>query len=51
MADNLTNTTKEREEVEMMSERALRRLLEYLKSIGWTDSQIVALLTYITNGK
>ncbi len=48
MADNLTHTTNEGEEAEMMSDKTLKRLLEYLKSIGWTDSQIVELLDYIT---
>lgn len=34
-------------DAEMMSDTTLKRLLEYLKSIGWTDSQIVELLAYI----
>ena len=34
-------------EAEMMSDGTLKRLIEYLKSIGWNDSQIVSLLDYI----
>ena len=34
-------------DVEMMSDRTLKRLIEYLKSIGWNDSQIVSLLDYV----
>jgi len=37
----------EGDEGEMMSDGAMKRLLEYLKSIGWTDEQIVKLLTYV----
>ena len=35
------------DDVEMMSDGTLKRLIEYLKSIGWSDSQIVALLDYV----
>ena len=34
-------------EAEMMSDGTLKRLIEYLKSIGWNDSQIVSLLDYV----
>ena len=46
MADSLRNPKKEGD-VEMMSDGTLKRLIEYLKSIGWSDSQIVALLDYV----
>lgn len=37
------------EDAEMMSDSTLKKLIEYLKSVkGWTDSEIVALLEYIT---
>ena len=37
------------EDAEMMSDATLKKLIEYLKSVkGWTDSEIVALLEYIT---
>ena len=45
MADNLN--IKEGDGAEMMSDKTLKRLLEYLKSIGWSDSEIVKLLDYI----
>lgn len=35
------------DDVEMMSDGTLKRLIEYLKSIGWSDTQIVALLDYV----
>ena len=34
-------------DAEMMSDGTLKRLLEYLKSIGWSDKQIVELLDYV----
>ena len=34
-------------DAEMMSDGTLKRLMDYLKSVGWSDSQIVALLDYI----
>ena len=37
----------ERDDVEMMSDATLKRLIEYLKSVGWSDTQIVKLLDYI----
>lgn len=36
-------------EAEMMSDSTLKRLIEYLKSIGWSDSEIVDLLDYIAS--
>ena len=39
--------TKERNDAEMMSDGTLKRLIEYLHSVGWSDSQIVQLLDYI----
>ena len=36
-------------DAEMMSDVTLKRLIEYLKSIGWTDGEIVELLEYIAN--
>lgn len=39
--------TSEGVDVEMMSDGTLKRLIEYLKSIGWNDSQIVSLLDYV----
>ena len=39
--------TNERIDAEMMSDSTLKRLIEYLKSVGWTDSEIVKLLEYI----
>lgn len=30
-----------------VSDATLKRLIEYLRSVGWTDSQIVELLDYI----
>ena len=39
--------TREGSDAEMMSDGTLKRLIEYLKSIKWTDEQIVALLDYV----
>ena len=39
--------TPEGVEAEMMSDGTLKRLIEYLKSVGWNDSQIVSLLDYV----
>ena len=36
-------------DAEMMSDATLKRLIEYLKEIGWSDSEIVELLTYIAD--
>ena len=47
MADDF-NLERE-DEVEMMSDRAMKRLIEYLKSIGWSDTQIVNLLDYVAS--
>lgn len=40
---------KERDDVQMMSDTTLKRLIEYLKSIGWSDTEIVNLLNYIAD--
>lgn len=40
------NTDRE-DDAEMMSDKTLKRLMEYLKSVGWSDSEIVKLLDYI----
>ena len=34
-------------DAEMMSDTTLKRLIEYLKSVGWSDTEIVKLLDYI----
>ena len=48
MAEGLEKfTSKSGDDAEMMSDKTLERLMEYLKSIGWSDSQIVELLEYI----
>ena len=39
----------ERTDVEMMSNGTLKKLIEYLHSVGWSDSQIVELLDYIAS--
>lgn len=36
-------------DAEMMSDVTLKRLIEYLKSVGWTDGEIVELLEYIAD--
>ena len=41
------DTENERNDVEMMSDKTLKRLMDYLRSIGWSDSEIVKLLDYI----
>lgn len=45
MAD--TQNIHEGVDAEMMSDTTLKRLIEYLKKIGWSDSQIIELLAYI----
>ena len=45
MAESIN--TNERIDAERMSDSTLKRLIEYLKSVGWTDSEIVKLLEYI----
>ena len=45
---DVCNTDRE-DDVEMMSDGTLKKLIEYLKSIGWSDTQIVELLDYITS--
>lgn len=44
-----TKDYAERNDAEMMSDRTLNKLLEYLRAAGWTDSQIIDLLAYISN--
>lgn len=41
------DTENERNDAEMMSDKTLKRLMDYLKSVGWSDSEIVKLLDYI----
>ena len=41
--------THEGSDAEMMSDGTLKRLIEYLRSIKWSDEQIVALLDYIAS--
>ena len=41
------NINRTGDDVEMMSDSTLKRLMDYLKSVGWSDSQIVELLDYI----
>lgn len=36
-------------DVEMMSDSTMNKLIKYLRSIGWSESQIVTLLEYITS--
>ena len=45
MAD--IQSTEREDEVEMMSDRALKRLIEYLESVGWSDKEIVKLMKYV----
>lgn len=47
MAENREKITNIGDDAEMMSDGTLKRLMDYLKSVGWSDSQIVALLDYI----
>jgi len=39
----------ERTDAEMMSDSTMKKLIEYLHSVGWSDSQIVGLLEYIAS--
>lgn len=48
MADFL-KYQEEGADVEMMNDSTLKRLIEYLKSVGWSDTEIVKLLDYITS--
>lgn len=48
MAVFLINT-QEGDVAEVMSDATLKRLIEYLRSIGWSDTQIVQLLDYIAS--
>lgn len=45
MADCIN--TDERDDAQVMSDTVLKRLIEYLRRIGWLDSEIVELLDYI----
>ncbi len=47
MAD--THNIQEGVDAEMMSDTTLKRLIEYLQKLGWSDSQIVELLAYIAS--
>lgn len=47
MADFL-KIQEEGADAEMMSDSTLQKLIAYLKSIGWSDSQIVDLLDHVT---
>ena len=47
MAEEREKITYIGDDTEMMSDATLKRLIEYLKSVGWSDSQIVELLDYI----
>lgn len=47
MAESREKITNIGDDAEMMSDGTLKRLMDYLKSVGWSDSQIVALLDYI----
>lgn len=38
---------QERTDAEMMSDGTLKRMIEYLKSVGWSDTQIVQMLDYV----
>lgn len=46
MAENVSNNNTG-DGAEMMSDKTLKRLMDYLKSVGWSDSEIVKLLNYI----
>ncbi|MBQ9797857.1 MAG: hypothetical protein IJW50_09070 [Clostridia bacterium] len=43
---DVCNTDRE-DDVEMMRDGTLKRLMDYLKSVGWSDSEIVKLLDYV----
>lgn len=47
MAENAKKD--ERNDAELMSDATLARLIEYLKQIGWSDAEIVLLLSYIAS--
>lgn len=36
------------DDAEMCSDKFMRRLLRYLRKIGWTEAEIVQLLEYVT---
>ena len=40
-------STDREDDAEMMSDGAMKRLIEYLKSVGWSDTEIVKLMKYI----
>ena len=41
------DTRLQGDDAEMMSDSTLKRLIEYLKSVGWSDTEIVKLLDYV----
>ena len=47
MADSLKNTDRE-DDVEMMSDATLKRLIEWMKNHGHTAEEIVDLLDHMT---
>ena len=47
MADFLDNTER-KDDVEMMSDANLKRLIEWMKNHGHTDEEIVELLDFMT---
>lgn len=40
--------SKGEEKMQEMTQHELYRLIEYLKAQGWTDSDVVKLIEYIT---
>lgn len=48
MADCSTPNTNREDDVEMMSDKTLERLIAFLKADGWDDSKIVKLLAYMS---
>ena len=46
---NVHENVNERTDAEMMSDSTLKKLIEYLHHVGWSDSQIVELLDYIAS--
>ena len=51
MADSKIQNHEGDDAEEMMSDSTLARLIEYLRSIGWSEKQIVDLLAFIAAGK
>ena len=48
-AEHLCNIN-EGDDAPMMSDKTMKRLIEYLKKIGFSDAEIVKLLEYISGG-